>query len=121
MDKFNSFFKFKKITVPVEDKTTSLIKEFNTVELSDAIINYYEKISEIEEFKKEKGLPQEAYILWKDSVKKKYESELENDGSFTEYVLIKKDEDFIKDFLYAQARKLLPDISSKRHFDEINL
>lgn len=121
MDKFNSFFKFKKITVPVEDKTTSLIKEFNTVELSDAIINYYEKISEIEEFKKEKGLPQEAYILWKDSVRKKYESELENDGSFTEYVLIKKDEDFIKDFLYAQARKLLPDISSKRLFDEINI
>jgi hypothetical protein len=84
--------------------------------------DYLLKKNEIEKINKEKSLPKEAYNAWLESVRADYLREIEEKGmgASVELILIENDENFGLDVAYARARRKLPDLAAKIHFDKQN-
>lgn len=123
LDSFRSFFSLGKLEIAVEDKTLRSENRFLTICLSQAAIDYFLAINEIEKTKTEKDLPEPAYIAWVESVKAAYIKKIEENqaGEMTEFVLIQNTENFGLDVAYTQARRALPDLAAKIQLDKLNL
>lgn len=121
LDSFRSFFSLGEREIFIADKTIPS-ETFLTIRLSEAVKDYFLAINEIEKTKKEKDLPEAAYIAWVESVKATYIKKIEENqtGEMVEFVLIQNTENFGIDVAYAQARRELPDLAAKKHLDELN-
>lgn len=123
LDSFRSFFSLGKREIAVENKALRSENTFLTICLSQAAIDYFLTINEIEKTKIEKDLPEPAYIAWIESVKATYIKKVEENqaGEVKEFVLVENTDNFGVDIAYTQARRALPDLAAKIQLDKLNL
>lgn len=122
LDSFISFFELEEYPLHVFNKGDTEKRPFFKMRLSEVARDYLIKRNEIEKFRREKELPDEAYNAWIKEIKSIYSEKLKITGETgtTEYVLIENGDKFGDQVAYAKARYDLSDPNDKRELDRLN-